>query len=161
MRIPLKTKCLGVMSQSRKVFLFKTRRHYQGHVEAVVEATGVSIGPQRDNVLDRCVYFQFGHYPLHACFNPRMPSWTFLSTWKFLFRHGHAAVKLAPMKKGGWYLNFNSSETLLDHYCLVTWKGSRKSFISFHCKYFLSVLWHSCVNEHKIGQNEQNFCRTL
>ena len=44
-------------------------------------------------------------------------------------------------QKGGWYLKFSSSEALLNHYCLVTWYGSRKSFT--HCNYFLFTLGHS------------------
>ena len=41
MPIQLTAKGLGVTSQSRKVFLFKTCRHCQGYVEAAVGATDV------------------------------------------------------------------------------------------------------------------------
>ena len=51
MPIPLRAKGLGVTSQSGKAFLFKARRYCQGYVEAVVEGTGVSVGPRRDNNL--------------------------------------------------------------------------------------------------------------
>ena len=38
------------------VFLFKTCRHFQGYVEAVVQATDVSIGPwMANNVASMCV----------------------------------------------------------------------------------------------------------
>ena len=56
MPIQLRAKGLGGTSQSRNVLLFKTFRHFQGYMEAVVTATDVSIGPWMvNNINSMCV----------------------------------------------------------------------------------------------------------
>ena len=56
MSLQLRAKGLRVTSQSRKGLLFKTCRHCQGHVEAVVKVTDVFMGPWMfNNLASMCV----------------------------------------------------------------------------------------------------------